>query len=341
MKKFIYMITIALTMLIGVSNVEAKEIEKTCTYYFYDQLSGGAVSLEVNIYDDLKSNSVITRWNQKNKNNKEKIQNWEDIKDTYASTKKCPDYSLVKKDGLGFAVWLSNDREELETIQKNKKYDSTNSHIANSNEYTAPSDDPHSQSYYKKIEGFISYWENNLLNFDLDACIDEDKNITKTSECKDILFAIKTSSASAYDEINGAIKMGYVDENDDRVKKFLSLYKTTVLEQIDEIQNKIDAVEKVEQEEKPVVTNGETIKLVKQIYDIIKILIPVLIIILSIIDFLKVILISDDKNYKSAWDKFIKRLIIGVIFFLIPLLVSFLLDISGIDTEQSYLEIFK
>ena len=136
--------------------------------------------------------------------------------------------------------------------------------------------------------------------------------------------------------------MGYVDENDDRVKKFLSLYKTTVLEQIDEIQNKIDAVDrKVEQEEKPVVTNGETIKLVKQIYDIIKILIPVLIVVLSIIEFLKVILISDDKNYKSAWDKFIKRVIIGVIFFLVPLLVSFLLNISGIDTEQSYLEIFK
>ena len=89
------------------------------------------------------------------------------------------------------------------------------------------------------------------------------------------------------------------------------------------------------------ITNGETIKIIKQVYNIIKIIIPVLIIIFSIIDFLKVILISDDKNYKSAWDKFIKRVIIGVIFFLVPLLVSFLLNISGIDIDQSYLEIFK
>lgn len=89
------------------------------------------------------------------------------------------------------------------------------------------------------------------------------------------------------------------------------------------------------------VTDGETIKLVQQIYNIIKILIPVLIIALSVVDFFKVILISDDKNYKSAWDKFIKRLIIGIIFFLVPIIVSFILKYSGIETEQSYLEIFK
>lgn len=90
-----------------------------------------------------------------------------------------------------------------------------------------------------------------------------------------------------------------------------------------------------------VVTDNEVLKLVQEIYNIIKILIPVLIIALSIIDFLKVILISDDKNYKSAWDKFIKRLIIGIIFFLVPIIVSFILKYSGIGTEQSYLEIFK
>lgn len=350
MKKFIYTLIIGITMFIGVNGVEAKETEKTCTYYFYNQLSGDSVSLEVSIYDDLTSSSVITYWNQKNKNNKEKIQNWDDVKNLYQTDKKCPDHALVKKDGWGFAVWLSNDKEELETIQKNKNYDSSNSHIANSNEYVAPSDNKLSQAYYKKIEEFISYWENNLLNFDVNTCMDKDKYITRTSECKDILLAIKTSSASAYDEIMAAIKMGYVDENDDRVKNFLNLYKTTALEQIDRIQNEIDAEdEKVRQEmeegryseEEQVVTNNEVLKIVQEIYNIIKILIPVLIIALSIVDFLKVILMSDDKNYKSAWDKFIKRLIIGVIFFLVPIIVSFILKYSGIETKQSYLEIFK
>lgn len=93
--------------------------------------------------------------------------------------------------------------------------------------------------------------------------------------------------------------------------------------------------------EEQIVTDGETIKIVKRIYDIIKVLIPVLIVILSTVDFLKVILYDDEKNYKAAFDKLVKRLIIGVIFFLIPILVSFVIKYSGLDIEQSYLEIFK
>lgn len=99
--------------------------------------------------------------------------------------------------------------------------------------------------------------------------------------------------------------------------------------------------EKDENKKEPVVTDGETIKIVKRIYDIIKVLIPVLIVILSTVDFLKVVIYDDEKNYKSAFDKLVKRLIIGVIFFLLPILVSFVIKYSGLDVEQSYLEIFK
>lgn len=96
-----------------------------------------------------------------------------------------------------------------------------------------------------------------------------------------------------------------------------------------------------EEKDEQIVTDGETIKIVKRIYDIIKVLIPVLIVVLSTVDFLKVIIYDDEKNYKSAFDKMIKRLIIGVIFFLLPILVSFVIKYSGLDVEQSYLEIFK
>jgi len=89
------------------------------------------------------------------------------------------------------------------------------------------------------------------------------------------------------------------------------------------------------------VTDDETLKIVKRIYDIIKILIPVLIIILSTVDFLKVIMYDDEKNYKSAFDKLVKRLVVGVVFFLLPILVSFIIKYSGIDVKQLYLEIFK
>lgn len=103
----------------------------------------------------------------------------------------------------------------------------------------------------------------------------------------------------------------------------------------------VNTGEEKNDEEDKVVTNGETIKIVRRIYHIIKILIPVLIILLSVIDFLKVVIVDDEKNYKSAWDKFIKRLMIGVIFFIVPILVSFILNYSGIETEHTFLDIFK
>ena len=70
-------------------------------------------------------------------------------------------------------------------------------------------------------------------------------------------------------------------------------------------------------------------------------IVPLLIVILSVVYFLKVVVADDEKNYKAAWDKFVKRLIIGVIFFAVPLLVSFILKYSGISNEQLFLEIFK
>lgn len=98
-----------------------------------------------------------------------------------------------------------------------------------------------------------------------------------------------------------------------------------------------------DEEKKPEkeITDDETLKIVKRIYNLIKILIPVLIIVLSTADFLKVVLMDDEKSYKNAWDKFIKRLIIGIIFFLVPVLVSFILKYSGLNVEQTALEIFK
>lgn len=87
-------------------------------------------------------------------------------------------------------------------------------------------------------------------------------------------------------------------------------------------------------------TEGKTIAIVQRIYRIIKIAIPVLIVILSIVDFLKVVLLSDEKDYKTAWNKFVKRIGIGIIFFLVPTLVSLIISISGLETEQSFLNIF-
>lgn len=77
-------------------------------------------------------------------------------------------------------------------------------------------------------------------------------------------------------------------------------------------------------------SSNKTIELVKKLYNTLKILIPLLVIILSIIDFVKVLASGEDKTYKEAWSNFVKRAIIGILIFLIPTIVSLLLNLSGI-----------
>lgn len=91
---------------------------------------------------------------------------------------------------------------------------------------------------------------------------------------------------------------------------------------------------------------GETINLLNKIYTLLRYLIPVLVIGLSIVDFIKVVVSGDEKAYKNAWNKFIKRVIIGVVILILPALLSLLIRISGVletyeISEQNIFCIFK
>ncbi len=71
----------------------------------------------------------------------------------------------------------------------------------------------------------------------------------------------------------------------------------------------------------------------KQIFHFIKIVIPILIIVLSIVDFVKAMLAQKQDEIKAAVSKFGKRLIIGAIIFVLPTLIDFLLNIAQISSE--------
>lgn len=74
--------------------------------------------------------------------------------------------------------------------------------------------------------------------------------------------------------------------------------------------------------------------LLQQLLNYVKILGPILVVILSSLDFAKAIIASDDDNMKKAERKLMIRLILAVALFLIPTLVSVLLNIFGITTDQ-------
>lgn len=95
-------------------------------------------------------------------------------------------------------------------------------------------------------------------------------------------------------------------------------------------------------DEKPVVNNecgmlgskdGELVKILKQIYMYIKIIIPVLIIGFGIADLLKSLGTGKDDDLKKAINKFAKRIILTIVFILVPIIISILINISGITSQ--------
>jgi len=75
--------------------------------------------------------------------------------------------------------------------------------------------------------------------------------------------------------------------------------------------------------------NGELVDVLNMLVTLVKILVPILLIVLGSLDFVKAIFSGDDSNMKKAQNKFIKRLLIGIIFFLAPSLLKFILEIAN------------
>ena len=61
---------------------------------------------------------------------------------------------------------------------------------------------------------------------------------------------------------------------------------------------------------------------------------PILVIILSILDFIKAIAAQNDDDMKKAQGKFVKRLIVAALLFLLPLIINFMLKIFGLYSSK-------
>ena len=75
--------------------------------------------------------------------------------------------------------------------------------------------------------------------------------------------------------------------------------------------------------------------LLQQILNFIKVIGPILVVVLSSIDFIQVIVKSDDEAMAKAQKKLIKRLILAALLFFIPTLVQAILDIFGITGDPT------
>lgn len=75
---------------------------------------------------------------------------------------------------------------------------------------------------------------------------------------------------------------------------------------------------------------NSTAWLLKQIFNYLKVLGPMIILVMSAIDFTKAIIAGDDDTMQKCYKRLITRLILAVALFVVPTLVEVLLDVFGI-----------
>ena len=75
--------------------------------------------------------------------------------------------------------------------------------------------------------------------------------------------------------------------------------------------------------------------LLQQILNFIKILGPILVVVLSSIDFIQIIVKSDEESMAKAQKKLVKRLVLAALLFVIPTLVEVILDVFGFTGDPT------
>lgn len=82
---------------------------------------------------------------------------------------------------------------------------------------------------------------------------------------------------------------------------------------------------------KPEESGGKLLPIVKNLYRILKIAIPVLVVILTIVEFLKVLFSGEDKTMKDAFKATTTRLILIAVLIFLPIIIEFVIKITGLS----------
>ena len=76
-------------------------------------------------------------------------------------------------------------------------------------------------------------------------------------------------------------------------------------------------------------SSAEIWQLVGKIINIIKIVIPIIIVVLAMLDLGKAVMAGEEKQIKEAQSNAIKRIIVGIIIMFVPTIVNLILDLIG------------
>lgn len=88
----------------------------------------------------------------------------------------------------------------------------------------------------------------------------------------------------------------------------------------------------------------KTIEIIKELITLVRYLVPLIVIVFGTLDFARILFSGEERVFKEAGAKFLKRILIGITFIFIPTIISMIIDISGIlldyDIDQVFCGIF-
>lgn len=350
MKRLKYMLIATIFMFIGINGVSAKEVEKTCLYQAVGAVNpymgaegqiatDGDNEVTVYIYDNGSASAKITVAKGMKKNQTVKVANWNNVKDSYNGS--CFGYILVEYD-WGNTVYVSNSKTELNNIASSNNWElGKKAFIISSNEREASSEEKNTALEY--VKNATTQLQN--LNLKVDSCRDGN-NLTP---CNQLYSDVNNMLGVFKSTISNYVTSNILELDD--IKDLENLIDDVTIDlgnfntEIKEEQKKIDISDQSGSNpgESIVVDPnykygceifGDTmVELIHKVYGYFKWIIPVLIVVLSMLDFVKVVGTGKDDDFKKAQNNLIKRIILGVVFFLVPTIISLIISFSGI-TEQ-------
>lgn len=85
------------------------------------------------------------------------------------------------------------------------------------------------------------------------------------------------------------------------------------------------------------VLGDDLTKVLQDIYRAMQIAIPILVLALCSVDIVKAVIAQDEKDMQAAQMRAIKRVIIGMAVFFVPLILDVLLDLAGLATGTCHI----
>ena len=155
----------------------------------------------------------------------------------------------------------------------------------------------------------------------------------------DELKRYKLEYYSCQSDICRTTALTKINKTKEKVKDLCRNYISTydychicVEECLENLQSDIDIFGDTNDNNNECMFSQKTTSFIKNIIRWIKYFVPVLIIILSILDFVKAV-VGKEEEMKKAQGKFIKRLIIGALIFLAPIIIGFIIEKLGFVSE--------